>query len=169
MFLAAVWISIRSRKMNNAERKFAMISWRTGIAMAVPFAFACSCMVYLMAICGIPLDQATACIMALAVNAAIDFNLHFVDDFNEALSKGCGYRGALRYALCEKGKINIVDIAVNALCFSMLIFSNFIPIARLGWLLAVMMFACGFGALVIMPAILYRCIKPARLSATEGV
>lgn len=137
-----------------------MSNWRTGIAMALPFAFACSCMVYIMAIFKIPLDQATACIMALAVNAAIDFNLHFVDDFNEALSDGYDYRGALEYALCVKGGINIIDIVVNALCFSMLMFSSFTPISRLGMLLAIMMFACGFGALVIMPAILFYCIKP---------
>ncbi|MFW5884954.1 MAG: efflux RND transporter permease subunit [Patescibacteria group bacterium] len=166
---AAIWISIRTHGMSFRKRRSVMSNWKTGIAMAVPFAFACSCMVYLMAIFKIPLDQATACIMALAVNAAIDFNLHFVDDFNEALSDGHDYSDALEHALCVKGGINIIDIVVNALCFSMLMFSSFTPISRLGMLLAIMMFACGFGALVIMPSILYYCIKPFNSTAKSFV
>jgi len=153
------WVIIRRGDLKNSGQKYFLNAPVTALAMVVPFVFACSCIVYLMAIFRIPLDQSMACFTPLAINAAVDFNLHFVDDFNQALTKGSGYKESLRVALCEKGKINIVDIVINAFCFSFLTFSNFPPIALLGWLLVVMMFACGFGALIIMPAILYKCIE----------
>jgi predicted RND superfamily exporter protein len=157
------WIGYRKLDFISSG-SYELNSFMAGFAMVVPFVFASSCIVYLMVICDIPLDQSMACFTPLAINAAIDFNLHFMDDFNEALMSGEGYLSAMKTALVKKGKINIVDIVVNATCFAFLIFSNFSPISLLGWLLVIMMFACGFGALVIMPAILYICVRPVKKS-----
>ncbi len=160
MVCCSLWLKVRSSSFLDEKKQiYVLYKIRTGVAMAIPFVFSSACIVYLMVLCKIPLDQAMACIVPLAINAAIDFNLHFIDDFNDALMGGSNYQKALKIAICEKGKVNIVDILVNAFCFAFLIFSNFNPIALTGVLLVFMMFTCGFGALVLMPAILFKCIK----------
>jgi len=108
----------------------------------------------------VPLDQATACITALAVNAAIDFSLYMVADYQTALLSGGSLRQSLHYALPVKGKIIVIDILLNCICFAPLMASRFIPVARMGWIMIVMLLACGFGSLLLLPALLPACTRP---------
>lgn len=133
-------------------------AWRTGLAMNMPFLFASAAIVLVMVVLRVPLDQATACITALAINAAIDFGLYLTADYQSAILAGSDLRGALQASLLERGKIVVVDIVLNGLCFLPLVTSSFVPVARLGWVMIVMLIACGFGALVILPALLPWCV-----------
>jgi predicted RND superfamily exporter protein len=112
-----------------------------------------------MAFLRIPLDQATACTTALAINASVDFGIYLVADYQTALRNGHDLDGALYYALADRGRIITVDIVLNAICFAPLMLSSFLPVARLGWLVIVMLIACGVGALLIMPALLPWCVR----------
>ncbi len=152
----AVWIFIRNRKNNHAHR---LDPIKTGLVINAPFVFATSAIVIVMAVLRVPLDQSTACITALAINAACDFGLYLVSDYDHALQEGSDMRQALHYSLGDKGKIILVDVVLNALCFAPLMTSSFIPVVRLGWVMIVMLLACGFGALVLMPALLPWCVK----------
>jgi predicted RND superfamily exporter protein len=122
--------------------------------MNVPFLFAISAITSVMVIFRVPLDQATACISALAINAAADFGLYLVYEYQNKLIQGWDKRQALQYALLNRGDVIVVDIVLNAICFAPLMLSSFLPVVRLGWIMVVMLFACGFGALVLMPALL---------------
>lgn len=153
--ICAFWVFRRNR--NNIQR-YRLTGWRTGLVMSVPFVFASSAIALLMVILRVPLDQATACITALTINAAIDFSLYLIYDYQTALLRGKDVRDALRYALADKGKIILVDIILNVLCFAPLLASSFIPVMRLGWIMMVMLLASGFGALVIMPSLLPWCV-----------
>ena len=151
-----MWVAWRSRR---AAASMRLSGFRTGLVCNVPFIFASAATVFVMVILRVPLDQATACMTALAINAAVDFGLYLVADYQSALHEGRGEHGALRYALREKGKIILIDIILNALCFAPLMTSRFIPVARLGWIMIVMLVFCGIGALVLMPALLPWCVK----------
>lgn len=154
--ICAFWIILRNRRNVNS---FRLLGWRTGFVISAPFIFASSIIALVMIVFRVPLDQATACITALAVNAAIDFSLYLVADYQTALIKGKGLEGAIKSALAEKGKVILIDIALNALCFMPLLASSFIPVSRLGWVMVVMLFACGFGALIITPMLLPWCVR----------
>lgn len=155
--VCAVWVWARNRRLK-ADCRF-LSPWRTGLAMNMPFLFASAAIALVMVVLRVPLDQATACITALAINAAIDFGLYLTADYQSAILAGSGLRSALQKSLLDRGKIIVVDIVLNALCFLPLITSSFVPVARLGWVMIVMLIACGFGALVILPALLPWCVK----------
>ena len=59
----------------------------------------------------------------------------------------------------KEGRVIVNDILLNTICFSPLYFSPFAPIARLGWIMGVMIISCGFGALVIMPSFLRYAVR----------
>ena len=127
--------------------------------MSVPFVFASSIIALVMVVCRVPLDQATACITALAINAAVDFSLYLIADYQDKLFEEWGPRDALEKAMRGRGKVVLTDIFLNCLCFAPLMLSHFIPVARLGWVMITMLIACGFGSLVILPALLPWCAK----------
>ncbi|MFA6550977.1 MAG: hypothetical protein WCV41_00385 [Patescibacteria group bacterium] len=156
MLVYVLWVGWRNRG-NVAVR---LGAWKTGIVMSTPFIFATSAIAIVMIICRVPLDQATACITAFAINAASDFGLYPMDECRKLLQKGLKIKEALRKALGEKGKIVLTDIFLNCLCFAPLMLSSFIPVQRLGWVMIVMLLACGFGSLVLMPALLPWCVRP---------
>jgi predicted RND superfamily exporter protein len=162
--ICAVWIIFRNRKAVGTLRLY---GWRTGFVMNMPFVFATAVIALVMIVLRVPLDQSTACISALAINAAVDFGLYLTGDYHTALLEGCAPRDALHYALADRGKTIVVDIVLNALCFAPLLASSFIPVARLGWVMIVMLLACGFGALVILPALLPWCVKGKVQEAVE--
>jgi predicted RND superfamily exporter protein len=136
-----------------------LYGWRTGLVVNMPFVFASAAIVLVMIVLRVPLDQATACITALAINAAVDFSLYLAADFQTAILEGREVRDGIHFALAERGKVIVMDIALNSLCFVPLITSTFQPVMRLGWIMIVMLVACGFGALVIMPSLLPWCVK----------
>ena len=140
-----------------------MSGWRVGLVLCIPFVFASSITVIVMALFKVPLDQATACITALAVNAAMDFCLHFVGFYQLAIAGGDSPQTAIQSALNNKGKAVLMDVFLNCLCFAPLMASHFIPIARLGWVMIMMLVACGIGALVIMPVYLPWCVRKVKV------
>jgi predicted RND superfamily exporter protein len=136
-----------------------------GFVMSLPFIFASAVTFLLMMALKIPLDVATAMITALAINASIDFSIYYVDAYQEALARADKDK-AILIAMREKGEIIINDILLNSLCFLPLVFSRFIPISRLGWMMVVMIAACGFGSLVIMASVLRYAVD--RTSQVES-
>ncbi len=158
--ICAIWIMWRHRSLSRGTHPaLRLCPWRTGAAIGAPFVFGFSVIVLVMILFRIPLDQATACITALAINAAIDFSLYMVADYQAALLSGKDARQSLRYALPVRGKIIVIDILLNSLCFAPLMASRFIPVERIGWIMIVMLLACGFGSLVLLPALLPWCVR----------
>ncbi len=150
----AFWLGWWNWKNKRVIQTSCLSPWRGGLVMNVPFIFATSVITIVMVIFQVPLDQATACMSALAINAAADFGLYLVNDYREKLNNGGNARACLQYSLLTHGHVVVADVALNAICFAPLMLSNFIPVVRLGWIMVVMLIACGFGALVLMPSLL---------------
>lgn len=132
----------------------AAVSIATGIVMGIPFAFATCAIFLVMMQFGIPLDVATASISALAINATTDFTIHFVDSYLWFRQRGYGHAAALFRAYKDKGSVVFGDMVQNALCFSILMVSQFAPIQMLGLLMTVMVVFAGIGTLLVMPPLL---------------
>ncbi|MAG44773.1 hypothetical protein CL633_02685 [bacterium] len=130
-----------------------------GVIMSVPFVFASAVMILIMIIFKIPLDIATAPFTAFAINASIDFSIYFVVAFIEGLEKTRDKIKAIYWAMQDKGEVIIKDMILNILIFTLLLTSGFLPVKRLGWIMSIMLLACGVGALVIMPAMLQKAVK----------
>lgn len=160
-----LWLGMRARRPDAIAAAAALRPWATACAMTVPFLFAYAAIVVVMAAFSIPLDQATACATALGINAAIDFDLYLIDDYRSALEEGKSPSQALHFALAERGYITLTDAALNAICFSFLMLSPFLPIQRLGVVMLVMLATCALGALLLMPALLPLCSRVPRARA----
>ena len=156
--VCALWLWLANRRLARQSHYPTLHPLHTALAVSLPFVFAYSLIVVVMAVFGIPLDQATACATALGINAAIDFDIYVADDFMQALQRGDSVDAALAFALCERGRVTVVDAKLNAICFSFLMLSPFLPIQRLGVLMLLMLLACAFGALVLMTGVLRSCV-----------
>lgn len=162
VLICAGWLCWHNRRRAKAPPRARLHPLWTALAISLPFLFAYALIVVLMALLQLPLDQATACATALGINAAIDFDIYVVDDFMQALQRGSSPDEALQQALCERGRVTLIDAKLNAICFSFLMLSPFLPIQRLGLLMIVMLAACAFGALVLMTGVLRSCVRAPR-------
>ncbi|MBH9552709.1 hypothetical protein [Inhella gelatinilytica] len=133
--------------------------WRGALALCLPFVFAYALVIVVMALFGLPLDQATACATALGINAAVDFGFYLLEDFRQALAQRGDAEAALHEALAERGQVTVIDAKLNTVCFSLLLMSSFVPIQRLGLLLILLLLACAFGVLFLMTGVLRHCVR----------
>ncbi|MFW5888288.1 MAG: MMPL family transporter, partial [Patescibacteria group bacterium] len=156
----AIWIGWRNWRFRRKEQSFFLSSYGSGLAISLPFIFASAMMAGVIMLFRIPFDQATACITALTVNAAIDFSLYVVADYQAGLLAGGNRADGIKYAVLTRGRVVLIDVAINSACFAPLMLSPFTPIARIGWMMMVMLAFCGFGAMVILPTVLPLATRP---------
>jgi hypothetical protein len=168
VILCCVGVWINSRRLGMAKGR-AMSPLRGGLVMSVPFVFASTLMVFLMVGFRIPLDAATAAITALAINASVDFSIYMADAYQEGDATTGKHDLAVFFALASKGRVVLADMVLNAVCFLPLTFSRFQPVHELGWIMMVMLLACGFGTVVLMPALLVWAVPRGREQEVEDV
>ena len=135
---------------------------RGGVVMSVPLFFASAAIILLMEATGIPLDIATACIGALAINAACDFSVYMTEAYYRHIARGVSHEEALMRAAKEDGGEVVGDALLNVINFLPLLLSVFPPIVRLGGVMIAMLFFAVVGALVVMPALLHLTSPKAR-------
>jgi predicted RND superfamily exporter protein len=105
--------------------------------------------------------MSTAAINALAINAATDFSLYLAITYQDALATLSPLE-ALQKALGQQGKVIVADCLLNTLCFLPLVTSHFLPVRQIGWMMAVMLVASAVGTLIVMAALLPRCVVERR-------
>lgn len=165
MLCASLWFLYCNRKM--ATRNSRLSPVMTAMAVCTPFIFSYALIIVAMALFHIPLDQTTACATALGINAAIDFDLYLVEDYRFAISEGKTPDQALQYSIGERGHLTLLDAMLNAICFSPLLVSSFIPMQRLGSLMLVLLAACAFGALFLLSGLLRSCVYAPSLPSLQ--
>lgn len=152
-----LWCRYKSRQHQAQQGRWFLKSWPAAAAICLPFIVAYALVVLAMALLQIPLDQATACATALGINAAIDFDLYVVEDYRTALQQQQSPEQALQYAFGERSRLTMLDAGLNAICFSFLLFSSFIPMQRLGLIMLILLVICAFAAVCLLPAVLRCC------------
>jgi len=126
----------------------------SGIYAAIPIVSAIFILFGFMGYTGIPLNVGTVLVASVAVGIGIDYSIHVISHFKNALSKGEGVVAALHETINISGKAIIINVFSVAAGFLVLLFSEMVPLEYFGLLIALSMFASGLGALTLLPAIL---------------
>ncbi len=159
IILCVAWVFWLNRSLGGNRKVSPLV---TSVAMTVPFLFSSSVIVVVMAWTKVPLDVVTAAIGAIALNASVDFSIYFEETFQREISYGSTYEKALKNALEKEGPVIIADAVLNIVCFLPLVFSSFVPVARLGWMMALMLSVACIATLLLMPPLLRFGTKPLR-------
>jgi predicted RND superfamily exporter protein len=126
----------------------------SGIYAAIPIVSAIIILFGFMGYTGIPLNIGTVLVASVAVGIGIDYSIHVISHFKDALSKSEGLVAALHETINISGKAIIINVFSVAAGFLVLLYSEMVPLEYFGLLIALSMFASGLGALTLLPAIL---------------
>ena len=130
-----------------------------GLLSVLPTALAVAGNFGVMGILGIPLDVGTALVSAAAVGAGIDYAIHYISRYRIECRLGAEIVPAVNRTHLSVGKAIIFNATAVALGFFVMLFSNFVPVLRMGFLTGLTMFTASFVAMTIIP-ILLVLLKP---------
>jgi len=109
----------------------------------------------LMGYFGIELSHVTALMTSIIIGVGIDFAMHFITHARDLLDQGIDRENVVFETIDEVGRPIIINALSVAFGFSVLLFSNFIPMRFLGSLVGLSMLSCAFGALTVMASIVH--------------
>ena len=127
-------------------------SLREGIYASLPILGTIAVLYGFMGYTGIPLNIATVLVASVAMGIGIDYSIHFISHFNHGYKKSKDMEAALKETMLTSGKAIFVNFISVAAGFSVLIFSDLIPMVYFGLLIALSMFGSSMGALTLLPA-----------------
>lgn len=127
-------------------------SLREGIYASLPILATIAVLYGFMGYTGIPLNIATVLVASVAMGIGIDYSIHFISHFNHGYKKYQNINEALKDTMLVSGKAIFVNFISVAAGFSVLIFSDLIPMMYFGILIALSMFGSSMGALTLLPA-----------------
>ncbi|KJS33412.1 MAG: hypothetical protein VR64_01010 [Desulfatitalea sp. BRH_c12] len=133
---------------------FIMRSVTYGLLAVLPLCVSIGINFGVMGLLDIPLDAATAISACVAIGIGIDYGVHYLNRYRIVRAAGKEHQeAALLTAATTGGAICINAFAVTA-GFSVLLFSAFVPLIHLGFLIALTMLTSSAGALILLPAVL---------------
>ncbi len=118
------------------------------LAIAVPALFG------LMGAFGIELNVVTAMLSSIMIGVGVDYTVHFLWRFREERRNGHAADAAAHRALTSVGRGIVFNALAVILGFSVLFFSNFLPVRFFGFLVTVSISVCMLAAMVLMPALM---------------
>jgi predicted RND superfamily exporter protein len=128
-------------------------SWKYGFLSILPNLFPIVIVMGIMGIVGITLNVATVTVASVALGIAADDTIHFISRFKrERRTIGRGRVESLKNATKHSGRAIVSTSLINALGFSILVFSDFMPTVYFGSLVALTMIFALVGDLVYLPA-----------------
>ncbi|MBT4637993.1 MAG: RND family transporter [Deltaproteobacteria bacterium] len=108
----------------------------------------------------VTLNVGTSIIASVGMGVGIDYSIHYFTRFRRILASGEAYDEALVKAVAETSRAILSNAFAVGLGFLVLLFSEYLVIANVGWIVAVSMFTTALGSLVVLPALL-SIIRPA--------
>ena len=127
-------------------------SLREGIYASLPILATIAVLYGFMGFTGIPLSIATVLVASVAMGIGIDYSIHFISHFNHRFKKSKDIKEALKETMLISGKAIFVNFISVAAGFSVLVFSDLVPMVYFGILIALSMFGSSMGALTLLPA-----------------
>ncbi len=141
-------------------------SIKLGLYNAIPLFFAMIFNFGYMGWAGIDLNIVTMLTSSIAIGVGVDYAVHYVYRHRMEL-KNNDQKAAVKRALNVAGAPIIVNAVTVGLGFLILIFSSFIGVRHMGFLIAIAMFTSCFGAITILP-VLFIVFKPKIISSNKG-
>ncbi|MBW2594779.1 MAG: MMPL family transporter [Deltaproteobacteria bacterium] len=102
----------------------------------------------------INLDMATSVIAAITIGIGVDDTIHFLNTFRHNRARGLSVDETIRRTLAVSGKAILFTSLALVFGFSVLMTSNFLPIALFGILTATTMINTTIGALLVLPSVI---------------
>lgn len=129
-------------------------SIRNGLTSLIPIVATLLVLFGFMGFTGIALDIATVLVGSVSIGIGIDYAIHMITHFNHEVRSGRSAEESIHHAITVSGRAIIINVLSVALGFSILLFSNLVPLQRFGLLVAVTMVTSGAASITLLPAIL---------------
>lgn len=140
-------------------------SIKRGFFTTLPIAFTVLVNFGLMGLLNIKLDIATAMIASIAVGIGVDYSIHIFTRFIEEGEKLNDSINALKASIQTVGRANLYNASAVIVGFAVILLSSFPPLVSFGGLTGFTMVVSFFGALVILPVLIFSAYK---LSSNEN-
>jgi hypothetical protein len=137
----------------------ALRSLRLAVLALLPTMLAVSLVLGTMGWLGIKIDLSTALVASVATGLSVDDTFHCLLKWKRELAKGRPADEALRKSYAESGPGVVLSSVAVSLGFLALVFSEFMPTANFGWLVAVATLGGSVGNLVVLPACLSFLVR----------
>ena len=127
---------------------------RAGTVAMIPNIFPSVVVFGAMAGMNLPVDMGTMMTACVALGISVDGTIHFVTWFRRAMNDGLSQSEAIAHAFrqCATAMVQATLICGGGmLVFSL---SEFLPVARFAWVIAILLFIALYGDLVLFPALL---------------
>lgn len=125
-----------------------------GLWSMVPLAIAVPALFGLMGTFGIELNVVTAMLSSIMIGVGVDYTVHFLWRYREERQQGHEPDAAAHRALTSVGRGIVFNALAVVLGFSVLLFSNFLPVRFFGFLVTVSISICMLAAMVLMPPLM---------------
>ncbi|RMF09264.1 MAG: RND family transporter [Candidatus Neomarinimicrobiota bacterium] len=125
-----------------------------GLLSIVPLGSAILIQFGVMGFGGIELTISTAMLSSILVGIGIDYTVHFLWHLREHIREGLDLEEAIFTTLRVSGKGIVYNALSVILGFSVLLYSNFLPVNIFGGLIVMSIFICLLGALTVLPALI---------------
>ncbi len=125
-----------------------------GLLSIVPLCVSIGINFGIMGLLDIPLDAATAISACVAIGIGIDYGCHYLNRYRMLRAEGRAHREAAVLTAETTGGAIVINALAVAAGFAVLLFSAFVPLMHLGFLIALTMLTSAAGALILLPAVL---------------
>jgi hydrophobe/amphiphile efflux-3 (HAE3) family protein len=146
-------------------------SFSGGLFSIIPLSLAVLVNFAIMGFLNIPLEVGTSIVSNAAIGIGVDYAIHFLSRFRHEMithqlpHTNEGFFQAALQAATTSGQAIIYNAVAVAAGFLVLVFSLFMPLVRLGALVAAIMFTTSAGSIILLPVLLSVC-KPKFITKT---
>ena len=134
-----------------------------GLFGIIPLSVAIIVIFGVMGYAGFLLDIVTSLVASVAIGIGIDYSIHFLARYHHERQISSDLKEVTRRTLYSTGKAIIINAITVCGGFAVLMFSNFVPIATAGLLVALTMITTSLAAMTVLPVLLNR-LKPGFLA-----
>ena len=134
-------------------------SLRWGLLAVIPLASAIALNFGLMGWLGIELSHVTALFTAIIIGVGVDFAVHFIAQYKNFLRSGTSRDDVSQRTIEDVGYPILLNVAAVSVGFSVLLFSEFVPMNYMGGLVIISMVSCAVGTLTLLATIVHLMRK----------
>ncbi|MCL2833483.1 MAG: MMPL family transporter [Treponema sp.] len=129
-------------------------SFTAGIVIIAPLSIGILFNLAIMGFAGIKLNIGTSMMASLSMSIGIDYTIHYVEAYKREYLAANGQGDFLFKTFTSSGKAILVDSISTGAGFAVLVFSQFVMLQDLGFLIALAMLSSALVGLTVIPVLL---------------
>jgi predicted RND superfamily exporter protein len=135
-----------------------LLVWFRSLALAligvIPLLITVAFNFAVMVLTGIPLTMGTALIASVCIGIGVDYSIHFINRYGLERERTPDLASTVQVTMHTSGRAILLNAISVGGGFAVLMFSSFLPIVYLGFLMPLIMAGNAFAALLVIPAFL---------------